>query len=150
MGAALARAVRGAGEEFGIGRRGAADRDRVLELAVIGPEHAERRLAQPQRAIEQRREDRRQVAARGRDHLQHLGRRRLLRQRLIALAAGGVELAAQLRVGSLQRSRRARDVVGCRPLHLPRSLELPRTYGREYPAGARPASSAPETLQLRR
>ena len=50
-------------------------------LAIVGPKHAERRLAQVQRLLQHRIEHRRQIAGRGVDDLQHFGGRGLLLQR---------------------------------------------------------------------
>ena len=54
-------------------------------LAIIGVQDAERGSAQPHRLFQHRIEHRRQIAGRGIDHLQHLGGRGLLLQRLALL-----------------------------------------------------------------
>ena len=54
-------------------------------LPVPSSKGAELRLAQPDRLFEHRLEHRREIAGRGVDHLQHLGGRGLLLQRLLLL-----------------------------------------------------------------
>ena len=54
-------------------------------LAIVGAKLAERSAAQPHRLFQHRVEHRRQIAGRGVDHLQHLGGRGLLLQRLALL-----------------------------------------------------------------
>jgi hypothetical protein len=58
---------------------------KMKAFTVPNSENAERRLAQPRSLFEHRLEDRREVAGRTVDDLQHLGGRGLLRQRLVTL-----------------------------------------------------------------
>ena len=67
---------------FGEGGRYAQQRHPFDALPIIRQECTERRRAQPQRPLQHRIEHRRQIAGRGVDHLQHLGGRGLLLQRL--------------------------------------------------------------------
>ena len=59
-------------------RRHAAERGRTSQLAIKGPQNAERRLAEAHRLVEHRVEHRREVAGRAVDDLQDLGGRGLL------------------------------------------------------------------------
>src|SRR5204863_5656493 len=59
--------------------------DRAEAISAVGPQAAERGLAQPHRLFEHRVEHRREVAGRGIDNPQHLGGRGLLLQRFARL-----------------------------------------------------------------
>ena len=96
-------------------------------LAIIGPKDAKRRLAQVHRLLQHRIEHRRQVAGRRIDHLQHLGSRGLLLQRLPLLGDQPRVLHRDHRLGGevLQQ----RDLlVGERPHFL--------AIDREHPSNA--------------
>ena len=67
------------GFEIGGNVAGAGEAD---DLAIGDEQGTKRRLAQPHRLFQHRIEHRRQIAGRGIDHLQHLGGRGLLLQRL--------------------------------------------------------------------
>ena len=70
-------------------------------LAVIGPQRAKRRAAQPVRLLQDRIEHRPEVAGRGIDDLQYLGHRRLSRKSLVALGSAFGKLALQVGIDLL-------------------------------------------------
>jgi hypothetical protein len=65
-------------------------------LAIKRLENAERDFAQPHRLFEHRVEHRREVAGRGVDDLQDLGRRGLSGQRLVSLSVGRGKIALKI------------------------------------------------------
>ena len=68
-----------------------------MELGtIIDSQEAECRIAKPQRFIEHRVEDGREVAERGVNNPQYLGGRGLPLQRLVALGSALVELASKV------------------------------------------------------
>ena len=73
------------GHEFGKSGGYASKSNGPETLAIVSVERAERRSAQSHRVFQHRIEHRRQIAGRSVDHLQHLGGRGLLLQRLALL-----------------------------------------------------------------
>jgi len=75
---------------------------KMKTLTIPSPESAKGCLAQPRRLLQQRIENRREVAGRGIDNLEHLSGRGLLRLRLIAFGVALSKLTLEIGDGLLR------------------------------------------------